>query len=277
MSKKTPVEKKPIRDLLSEKDAFLTTSERAYEYFLRHTRGLAAAAAAVVLLVIGVAVYMHQREKAEEEAAVALEQALNAAAASQADPAAGLKALEQVRTDFPDRKAARLAAFSLVGLYAAQGQADQALALAENLLQTLKTSEVSLKPLLLSNLAGLYEVKKDYLKAAKSYEAMLALTPLDPNLKQDVLLSLGRVHSAAGQKDEAVKQYQALVTEFPQSYTAYLANLRLSELKGEAVAFPLPAPATPPAAAAAALAEPAAPVDVPAPAADSSAAEPAAE
>lgn len=248
-AQKTPAEKKNIRDLLDEKDAFLTTSEKIYEYVLRHTRGLAIGAAAVVLLVIGGALYYNAQGQAEQEAGLAFETALETAAGSPDDPEAAIRALEKVRTDYAGRKAARLAEFTLLGLYAPQGRTDLALPLAENLLHTLKSHEVSLKPMLLNVLGGLYETKADYLKAAKSYETLLGLPKLEPALRQETLMALGRTNAAAGLKDEAIKNYEAVLTEVPQSFLAYRANVKLAELKGQPVAFPT-APSWPGAAGA---------------------------
>lgn len=268
MAERKPVDKRPIKDLLTEKDAFLTTSERAYEYFLRHTKALITAVAVVAILVVASALYIKYQEDAELAAEEAFEKALEAAS-GQTDSEASINALEEVRRDYSGRKAARMASFTLVSLYSEKGEVAKALPLAENLLQTLTSGEISLKPLLLSTLGGLYESGGNPPLAIKTYETILAMTPLEPNLKQDVLSALARVHTAAGQKDEAAKYYQAILVEFPQSIKAYMANVKLAELKGEPVAFPLPAPlgtaSAAPAATTPALAdEP--PVETPAPA-----------
>ncbi len=238
MSEKKSVDKKPIRDLLREKDAFLTTSEKAYEYLLRHTKAFITAAVTVAVVIVGVAIYVKYQAGAEEEATQAYEKAMELAVGQGGEMEAGIKALEQVRTERAGRKAARLAAMALVSLYGGHGQPEKALPLAENLLQTLPPAEISLKPLLLNALGGLYEASGDYVKAGKSYEAILGLGLLEPNLKQDTLLALGRVNTAAGGKDEAVKNYEALIREFPQSFKAFWANSKLAELKEAPVAFP---------------------------------------
>jgi len=237
MSEKKPLDKKPIRDLLTEKDAFLTTSEKLQEYFLRHTKGVIITIAAVALAVIAAAVYMNHQAKAEKEAALAYENSLTRLAGSEDD---GIAALEKVRGDFAGRKASRLAAFRLLGLYVAKNDTDKALPLAEDLLKTIKPAEASLKPALLSNLGGLYEEKQDYQQAAKSYETLLAMNHLGPNLQQNLLMSLGRVYTSAGRKDDAVKNYERLIREYPMTLQAFMANAKLAELKGEPVAFPLP-------------------------------------
>lgn len=242
MSEKKSLDKRPIRDLLQEKDAFLTTSEKAYEYFLRHTKALIAAVVVVAVCIIAVAVYVRYQKSVEMEAALAFEKALDLASSqSQSDDkSAGLSALEKARTDYEGRRGARLATFTLVNLYALSKDLDKALPLAENLLQTLKPSEASLKPLLLNNLGGLYESGGDLQRAASSYEALLALNNLEPALRMETLIALARVKAAAGQQDKAIELYQAVINDFPLSLKAYMANAKLAELKGEAAPFPLP-------------------------------------
>ena len=221
---------KPIRDLLKEKDAFFTTSERIFEFALRHTRPLIFGAAAAVLAVLGVVAYVHSQRKAEEAALAAYEEALTMAA-----PAA---ALEKLLAEHPGRKAGRLAALALIRLHSEAGAPEKALPLAENLLQTLKPAEMSLRPLLLENLGGLYEVVRDYPRAAQSYQALLDWPPLADSYKPTLLLALGRVQGAAGQPETAALTYENLMRSFPDSYPALLARARLSVLKGEAVAPP---------------------------------------
>jgi hypothetical protein len=240
MSEKKTSDKRPIRDLLQEKDAFLTTSEKAFEYILRHTKAFITAAVAVVLCIVALAVYTKYQKSAEVESTLAFEQALELATSQPDDTEAGLSALEKVRGDYQGRQGSRLAAYALVNIYATRKEADKALPLAENLLQTLKPSEISLKPLLLNSLGGLYESSQDFQRASKSYEAILALTNLEPALRMETLMALGRVKAAAGQKDEAIEFYQTVIKDFPLSFKSYLANAKVAELKGEATPYPLP-------------------------------------
>jgi tetratricopeptide (TPR) repeat protein len=130
----------------------------------------------------------------------------------------------------------------LVRLHTEAGAPEKALPLVENLLQTLKPAEISLKPLLLDNLGGLYETVRDYPRAAQSYQALLACPSLPDNYKSNILLALGRVQDAAGQPEAAKVAYEELWRSFPDSYPALMARARLSTLTGEAVAPPLEPP-----------------------------------
>ena len=225
---------KPIRDLLKEKDAFLTTSEKIYEFTLRHTRALAICAAALVLAVLAGVAYVHSQRAAEERALAAYEEAISSAA-----PAA---ALEKLRADHPRRRAARLSAMALIRIHIEAGAPEKALPLAEYLLKTLKPTEISLRPLLLDNLGGLYEMTQDYPRSAQSYQALLDWPPLADNYKPVILLALGRVWSAAGQLEAAIQAYEDLLRSFPDSYPALWARVRLSALKGEGIAPPAEPP-----------------------------------
>jgi|GEM_PF-1616561 len=240
MSEKKSADKRPIRDILQEKDAFLTTSEKIYEYFLRHTRALIAIAAALIICVIAVAVYANIQKSAEAKSTLAFEKAIDLFDEQTDNSEAGVAALEEVRLDHQGRKGARLATLTLIAIYGARDESAKALPLAENMLQTLKPAEVTLKPILLNNLGGLYESGGDYQRAAKSFEAILALNHLEPAFRLETLMALGRVQAAAGQKEEAIKHYHAVVKDFPKHFKAYLANAKVAELKGGLEPFPLP-------------------------------------
>jgi tetratricopeptide (TPR) repeat protein len=228
---------KHIRDILKEKDVFLTTSEKFYEFALRHTRALAFGLGAVVLAVIAGFAYVRAQEAAEMSSLAAYERALAVASPG--------PALEKVRADYPGRQAARLAALALMRLHAEAGAPEKALPLAEILLGALKPSEISLKPILLDNIGGLYETVRDYPRAAQSYQTLLDWASLPDSFKSNTLLALGRVQDAAGQPAEAARAYENLLRSFPGSYPALLARARLSTLKGEAVAPPVEPPLVP--------------------------------
>jgi predicted negative regulator of RcsB-dependent stress response len=265
----TPVEKKPIKDLLAEKDAFLTTSDKIYEYFLRHTKGFIIGAVAIAALIFAWAAYDRYEVSAEETATAAYEDALETMAEA---PDQAAEALEAVRADFAGRKASRMAAYALVGIYSAQSENSQALAIAEELLRTLPPAEAALKPALLGDLAGLYEAEKKYDLASATYESILDMGIAQPHLRRDTLMSLGRVNAVRGNKEEAIGNYQALINEFPGDMKAYMANSILAALTAQPQAFPGSVPAEPAAKEApaeqsgAAAAEEAAPPEEAAPA-----------
>jgi len=225
---------KHIRDLLKEKDAFLTTSEKVYEFILRHTRALAIGAALAALAALAVIAYVHSRQAAEEASLAAYEAALTSPSPE--------VALEKIRTDHPGRLAGRLAALALFRLHAEAGALEKALPLAENLVKTLKPAEASLKPLLLDNLGGLYETLGDYPRAEETYKALLDWPPLPGSYKSNLLLAVGRVQVASGQPEAAKQTYEEVRQSFPGSYPALLAQSRLSALKGEAIVPPAEIP-----------------------------------
>lgn len=230
-----PVEKKDIKDLLAEKDAFLTTSDRLYEYFLRHTKGFIILGALVAALIIAWAAYNKYEEGAELTATAAYEEALDALETS---PDEAIEKLEAARAGFKGRHAARMAAYTLVSIYSAKNENAKALAVAEELMRTLPPLEAPLKPALLADLAGLYEAEKKYEEAAATYQSILDLGIPQPHLRRDTLMGLGRVNTLLGKNEEAMNNYQTVVTEFPGDLKAYMANSFLVALKGEPLAFP---------------------------------------
>ncbi len=225
MAERKPVDKRPIKDLLHEKDAFLTTSEKIQEYFLRHTRGFIIGAAAVALIVVAGALYSYYRESAELKATLAYEAALKL-------PSEGrIEALEKLRSSHDGRKAARLAGYNLAALYSAEGRLPEALSLSQELLATLPQAEEALRPLLLYHIAGLAEASGDQELARQNYEILAGLSQIPAELQQSVLLALGRVRTAAGQGDEAAQYYERLLREFPGGPQVNLAALKLAELR----------------------------------------------
>ena len=240
MGKNKSADDKPIKDLLTEQDAFLSTSEKALEFFLCHTRGIIVAGVAVFVGIIAIAFYFNYQANVEVQVTMAYEDALALNFVGQTDLAIPILALEKIKKDYATYKVGRLAAFDLVGLYGANGELEKAQAQAEELLHSLKDVEASFKPLLLNSLGSLYEANGDYLKAIKSYEVLLTLVANNPTLKENVMVSLARVQVAAGQKDEAIRQYKGIIAFYPTSFNAFLANYYLAKLKGEVVAFPLP-------------------------------------
>lgn len=239
MAERKPVDKRPIKDLLHEKDAFLTTSEKIQEYFLRHTRSFIIGTAAAVLIVVVAALYSNYRESAELKATLAYEAALEL-------PSEGrIEALEKLRASHDGRKAARLAGYNLAALYSTEGQLTKALSLSQELLATLPRAEEALRPLLLYHIGGLAEASGDQELARQNYEILADLSQIPAELQQSVLLALGRVRIATGQGAEAAQYYERLLREFPGGPQVNLAALKLAELraasaKSEAEAAPRP-------------------------------------
>ncbi|MGL4208528.1 MAG: tetratricopeptide repeat protein, partial [Candidatus Adiutrix sp.] len=115
MSQKKTAPKAPIKDILKEKDVFLTTSERIYEYFLRNTKKLIVIGVVIVLSIFGVTFYNSYQQSAELKASAAYEKAWEAAA--NLEQAEAIIAMEEIINQHPGRKAARMASFTLISLY----------------------------------------------------------------------------------------------------------------------------------------------------------------
>jgi tetratricopeptide (TPR) repeat protein len=248
-----------IKTLLRTEDAFMSTSDRIYNYYLSHTKkiwltiGAVAAAFLVGLLVK----HFHDARLAD-----ALDAFHNAAAV--ADPAQSAESLAKVAEEYSGAPGARQASFALVATYLSEGDFQAALPVLERLTATLAPAEESLRPLVLSTLGSLYEESGQSGQALSAYRSALDLvqkapiTPAGASFQAELLASIGRVSLAQGQTVEAVSAYEELLGLAPDGYRAYAAQVKLSELAAVAPAAPEPAAAAEPAAVADEASEPAA-------------------
>ena len=231
-AKPTAFEKSSIEDLIKQKDAFLSTSERIYEFVAKHAKALITIGVLIVALALALVFYFNHQKNLENEALNALD--LSWALADNGDNEAAIAALEKVRVDFSQRKAARLAAFKLFNLYAEKDQA-KALVLGEELLSSLNSDEAPMKNDLLYALASLYEDQGNLDKAAASLQS--ASVGAKDEFKLAVLLSQGRVYKALGKNAEAQVAYENIINEFGRSSKAYLARHELALLGGDVSAL----------------------------------------
>jgi tetratricopeptide (TPR) repeat protein len=230
-----------IKTLLRSNDAFLTTSERVYNYYLSNTRKIWIVAGIAVAVVISVLVLRHVHDARLASGVAAFNRAVEAP-----DPGLALSGLEDVAKRYSGTPAARQARFAMVSSHLAEGRVDEAIPILEDLSKTLTTAEESLKPLIRSTLAGLYEDKGRFEEALALYRECLSLARAVPSTQASVafqtelLNSIARVAQAVGRPAEAVEAYEALLALAPNSYRSFGAQVRLSKL---AAASPAAEPA----------------------------------
>jgi predicted negative regulator of RcsB-dependent stress response len=277
-----------IKNLLRTDDAFLTTTDRAYSYYLANSKKIwLSLAIAAVLVLIGL-LFKHFHDARLSKATEAFHQA-----AAQADPGQSAEELTKVAQDYSGTPGARQASFALVANYLAENRAAEALPVLENLSQTLTPGEQSLKPLIQSTLASLYEEGGQAERALEVYQTALELvrqsplTPASQSFQAELLSSIGRVSLSLGRPQQAMKAYEELLGLAPDGYRAYAAQLKLAALTdgpapgaqppAPAASEPAPASLEAPAAASPAAPDAASPTEPDAPAARSAAPEAAQE
>ncbi|MDR1658384.1 MAG: tetratricopeptide repeat protein [Deltaproteobacteria bacterium] len=224
--------KVPIKTLLRTNDAFLTTSEKIYNYYLTNTKKIWLIAASVVGVFLIAIMVKNFYEARQEKAVNAYHQAL-----AQTDPGLVVSQLNKVRTDYSGTAGARQATYSLVSSYLDEDRVDEALPLLEELSSSLEPAEESLKPLIESTLGALYEEKGDIQKALTFYRSALQLirngplTPGSQSFQAELLSSIGRVNFSQGNRQEAKKAYEELLMIAPSGYRAYATQIKLADLR----------------------------------------------
>ncbi|MDR2387376.1 MAG: tetratricopeptide repeat protein [Deltaproteobacteria bacterium] len=222
----------PIKSLLRSNDAFLSTSDKLYHYF-KNNKGK-------IFIIIGIALaiflaFYIVKSLHDSRLAKSLEAFHKANTLSELDQR--YQALQAVRQDYAGTKAARQAAYALLNSYLAQADLEEALPLLDEILKSLDSSEQSLKPLLLTTQAGLFEQIGQLDLALDSYRSALALidrgqiNPQEAPYVAELYSSLGRVYMALGRFEEAKKAYQDILLRTPNSYRAYTAQVKLSQLQ----------------------------------------------
>ncbi|MDR1164533.1 MAG: tetratricopeptide repeat protein [Deltaproteobacteria bacterium] len=238
-----------IDTLVKQKDAFFTTSERVFNFYSTHAKGVWAVAIAVVVVIAGLLVWRNVADSRRLEAGRAYFEAT-----VQGDPAQTYQNMEAVREEWGG-KAGRLASYGMLNALVAEEKYPEAKALLKEILGSLSPAEMELQGLLRNLLASLEEETGELEAAYENYLAAKTLSDLEQSSPSSapyrvaVLSSLARVALALGRVEDARKHYNLLRAEFPQTIKAFEASFRLAELP--------PDPQAPPAASPAAAASPA--------------------
>jgi tetratricopeptide (TPR) repeat protein len=230
-----------IKQLLRTSDAFLTTSEKIYAFYQVHTKPILIALGALILAAAAALVFWHIRESRNEASASALFRATSVEV-----PSAVLPALEKVRADYPGSPAARLAAFAMVPELSRLGRYAEAAATLADLADSPSPGEDSLRPLIFSNLGGLYEDAGDPESALRSYKTALALAEAAGGppesatgpFKSQVMNSVARLSAELGQTDEAKRLYRQLAARYPATIRGFAAKYKLALLEGPTAPSP---------------------------------------
>jgi tetratricopeptide (TPR) repeat protein len=222
----------PIKDLLRTDDAFLSTSDKVYQYFTNNKGKIFIVIGIALAVVLAVFIV---RSVHESRLARSLEAFHKANAVT--ETADRYEALQAVRVDYAGTKAARQAAYALLDGYLGESDLEEALPLLDEILKSLDSSEESLRPLLLTTQAGLFEQIGQLDLALESYRSALSIidrgqiNPQEAPYVAELYSSLGRVYMALGRIEEAKKAYQDIILRTPNSYRSYTAQVKLSQLQ----------------------------------------------
>lgn len=139
-----------------------------------------------------------------------------------------VRGLEQIRTKYKSTTQGRHVLLDLGALYYRLEKYEKAKQSYLTFLDSLKSGENDIKPLVLDSLAYIYLADKKYDQAAEYWQEVLSMP--GGILKQEAHLNLARVYEAQGQKEKAIQAYQTLIKEFPDSPNLTMAKAGLHRL-----------------------------------------------
>jgi tetratricopeptide (TPR) repeat protein len=225
-----------IKKLVRTNDAFLTTSDKIWNYVQGNKKKIIIWASALVAIFLIVIIVKSVHDSKLENALAAYQQAITI---TSIEPQK--EALIQVRTDYAGTPADRLAAYALLDLALTTNSFDEAVTLGEQLLQSLPKAEEHVRPLLMETLGGLYEEKGQPSEALAQYKAAITLVePLaarpEGNASANAYLSglytsLSRVALATGQIDEARVALENIIFRAPNTQQAFQAQIKLASIE----------------------------------------------
>jgi tetratricopeptide (TPR) repeat protein len=210
-----------------KEDLVATAAAQAVDYARRNARWVMAAAGAVVLAIVVALVVAQGRTKGEREASIALMKAQNSVLSG--NYAEALPQLEALAGKYGSTSAGREGRLFLGAGQLAAGNATAAEAAFRKFLSSRPADKLS-EAAGRRGLAGALADQGKHAESADEYQksAQIAGNPL----AADDWLQAGLAFQRAGKKAEAVKAFQAILTNFPRASVVNETRIRLREASG---------------------------------------------
>ncbi|MDY6852671.1 MAG: tetratricopeptide repeat protein [Thermodesulfobacteriota bacterium] len=223
------------KELLKSPDEFLTFSEKVFTFIRGRSRQFITAGIVIVVLLVLVAGTKYYLGLTSGRALAAYDQAVSGLESEKGfDPQrakTAVRELEKVNSSYSRYDPGRHALLDLASLYYKLGQLDKAQKAYQELLDSLRTEEKHLKPMLLASLAYVFEDQGEYTQAEAKWNEVLGLS--GRLMKEDAHLGLGRVFLAREMDEKAKQIYQRFLNDFPNSPSAALVKTKLARLNKE--------------------------------------------
>ena len=216
---------------LDAPDEFVTVSSQIVKYASENAKQLMVGAATVIVLIILLSGLKYYSMQTEKKAGALLGQAmekLEKGTAEDKNPQAlyaDLKPVfERLMEEYPGKHAAKTGRLIYASLcMKANAYAPAVMAYTEALKDYKNDSFYTHQ--IQKSLACAYEEQKKYEEAIAEMETLLAAPQVQ--MKGEVLLQLGRLYAATGQKDKEAENLKKIVAEFPNSTYAGVAREKL--------------------------------------------------
>jgi tetratricopeptide (TPR) repeat protein len=230
LTPKKKISKKEIKE-----DALLTAYAEATTFYYENKKMLNYALTGLVVLVIGILIFVNNRKASNEKAQLEFAKvfALYDAgsteksqfnAAIQGKPEQGIIGLKAIVDNYGSTEAGEIARFYLANSYFQLGQYDDAL----KQFDAFSGGDALLRSSALAGIAGCYEAKKEYAKAAPQFEKAAGVFAGNANAPE-YLNSAARCYGLAGEKEKAVTLLKQLKKDYPTSQYARDADRFISQ------------------------------------------------
>ncbi len=227
--------KKKISKKELKQDPLMTTIAEAQTFYETNKKYISYAITALIVIVVVIVVYINNRRSNNEKATTGLgiiykiydngtTDKSQYKIAINGQPERGVMGLKALVDNYGNSSAGEMARFYLANSYYNLGQYDDALKQYESF----SSSDHLLAASALAGEGACYEAKKDFPKAASSYEkAASAAAKL--TIAPEYLNEAGRCYGLAGDKDKALALFKKLRKDYPDSPYARDADRYITE------------------------------------------------
>ncbi len=205
--------KKIIKKKLKKPDEFITLTERAFHFATRHSKSIAIGTGVVLMLLLFFFLFQKWGEKNEANAYQMFrlaEETYRTVSSpyregSLQEYKAVLEKFDEVITKFPGTSYGKIAILYKGNIYLRLGEFENAIAAYEGFLRKIGKGKLY-RSFAMNGLGYSYEGKKEYEKAARAYQEVIALG--ESFESADAYLGLGRCYEKLGKTKEAVENYK---------------------------------------------------------------------
>ncbi len=214
-----------------KQDALLITVAKATSWYEQHKKNIGIAVGVLAAIIIGSFIYAKNKADNNEKATAALGKVYTYfdngqyTVAIDGVPERNIMGLKAIVENYGGTDSGNLAKFYLAGAYYELGKYDEALTFFQDFTATDPLMAVAR----LAGIAGCYEARGEYEKAAENFEKAALSYPKDVNAAEN-LNAAARNYALAGKKERALELYQKLKKDYPTTAFGREADRYIAQL-----------------------------------------------
>jgi len=227
--------KKRITKKEMKQDPLFTTLGQIEEFYQQNKKYVRWALTGIAVIVIAVFMFINNRRANNEKAAaefgkvfklydMAVTDPKQYTIAINGQPERGIMGLKGIVENYGGSESGELARFYLANCYFNLGQYDEALKHYDNF----SGADNLLRSSALAGVGSCYEAKKEYGKAASSYEKAASMAS-NTTSTPEYLNEAGRCYGLSGDKEKAIALFKRIKKEYPTSTFAREADRYISQ------------------------------------------------